>query len=555
MKTINGIMYRSMVASGYMDLMRNVEEVNRLNVFPVPDGDTGSNMLSTIAGGLEATSEENVPSIGRMSSLMSHGMLLGARGNSGVILSRFFAGLSEGLRDKEEAGVKEFAKAMDLGVQTAYKAVMHPTEGTILTVMREGTSYAESKIEEDSSFEDYFTDLASSMRESLKKTPDLLPILKEAGVIDSGGAGLIYIVEGMGQAIGGRLIEDVSLHLSAPTAAHYNPQSFNADSPLDYGYCTEFLLQLSNAKKGPESFKLQDLIDYFSTFGNSLVAFQEGTIVKVHVHTKTPALAIVYAQKYGEFIAFKMENMALQHHETLIEQSKHIAFMSKPVTKERDLACVIAVPDEETGKIFQNYGNPVLVISGDSINPSAEDFLKAYQSAQAKELIVLPNNKNAVMAATQAAEFFGKSKVNVLPTANLAEGYSAYTAMDESSSGAKENLVMMKEALKNASIASFARASRDAEIQGVHVKEGDCLLFIGGALAASKGDMPSAVQEFFSRVEHLEDKGVCTLFFGKEIGEKEQEELKSLIMKIDGEVELVCFKTNRTLYDLIIDVE
>lgn len=278
MRVIDSAMFAAMIRSGAHDLQRHCEEVNQLNVFPVPDGDTGVNMLATMKGGVEAIAEVKSGSLGDCCKALSRGMLLAARGNSGVILSQFFAGLSDTLSVYDEANVIQFSQAFDSGVKRAYEVVVKPVEGTILTVMREGAAKSLSKVDSATSFEDYFTFLLSNMRESLQSTPDLLPVLKEAGVIDSGGAGLLYIIEGMGQALGGKLIEDVSLgihsrHGEMPLVSN---EVFNADSVLDYGYCTEFILQLTNAKEGVTSFDLKQAIDYFSSIGDSLVAFQDG---------------------------------------------------------------------------------------------------------------------------------------------------------------------------------------------------------------------------------------------------------------------------------------
>src|SRR5574344_242727 len=260
MNSIDGTMFKAMVTNGYRDLKSHYKHVNELNVFPVPDGDTGTNMGLTVNGGIDALKNVNSSSLQEVAEAIGRGMLLSARGNSGVILSQFFAGLADGLKGFDEATVPQFAQAMENGVKSAYAVVVKPVEGTILTVMREGVDYAFNNADFQTSFSDYFTILVQKMKESLEKTPELLPVLKEAGVIDSGGAGLVYVVEGMGQAIGGKIIEDVSLDLNGPSQSSIDVLAFTPDTPLDYGYCTEFILQLGSAKQGPERFVLSDCI-------------------------------------------------------------------------------------------------------------------------------------------------------------------------------------------------------------------------------------------------------------------------------------------------------
>ena len=285
MDLLEAPLFKAMITNGYLNLKRHLQEVNDLNVFPVPDGDTGSNMGATMSGGVEAMNRLSSFSVSEVSEAMASGMLLSARGNSGVILSQFFLGLSRALHGFDQVNVPQFASAMEAGVKKAYSVVVKPVEGTILTVMREGCEGAKAN---DGTFPSYFTKLIASMRDSLDKTPELLPVLKEAGVIDSGGAGLVYVVEGMGQAIGGKIIEDVSLDLNGPSQSSIDVSAFTPDTPLDYGYCTEFILQLGSAKQGPERFVLSDCIAFLEGLGDSIVALQEGTLVKVHVHTKIP---------------------------------------------------------------------------------------------------------------------------------------------------------------------------------------------------------------------------------------------------------------------------
>ncbi len=550
MNILDGNMFRAMLGSGYAALKRNIQTVNRLNVFPVPDGDTGTNMGSTMEGGLNAISELN-GGIGEIAGAFSYGALFAAKGNSGVILSQFFAGLSEGLKGLKEADVSQFAIAMQQGVKTAYQVVQKPVEGTILTVMREGSEYASRHINESSRFEDYFTMLIQQMKRSLQNTPELLQVLKDAGVIDSGGAGLVYIVEGMAQAIGGKMIEDVSFHFHRAPApnASVDQTLFNADSKLDYGYCTEFIMQLLNDREGPQKFVLSDLISYYETLGDSLIAFQNGTVVKVHVHTKRPDLVIAYAQKFGEFVTFKMDNMTIQHEETLLEKSHEVAAQVQP-KKEKALDAVVALPNQAAIEAFRGYNEATFISGGDSINPSAEEFLLAYRESGAKQIVVLPNNKNAVLAAKQAAKLFDESRIHVLENSSMAEGYAAFSIMDFADLSLEDNLSRMKDAVQNALCVSFSTASKNALVDHVEIKEGEVFSIANGKAMNSSRDLLASIKDFLALQEDLSDKGLVTLFYGESVSEKQKEEIKSLFLDNIPFVEIVAFDVGRKIHDL-----
>ncbi|MBO6285841.1 MAG: DAK2 domain-containing protein, partial [Bacilli bacterium] len=315
METLSASRFASMVHNGYKQIKLQYASINDLNVFPVPDGDTGTNMTATMNGGIKAMEKADMNSLSDVASKLAQGMLLGARGNSGVILSQFFAGVSDGFSGLEEANVLQVASALRSGVNKAYQAVIKPVEGTILTVAREGCNYVLDNIDMVDSLETLFSKLLRKMRKSLKGTPDLLPVLKEAGVVDSGGAGLVAIMEGMYKDLSGEEVEDSIF--DGPTNALSGEAEipFTADSVLEYGYCTEFIMQLLNCKNGLENFNLVKMIEYYSTLGDSIVAVENQGIVKVHIHTKTPGLVIEYAQRFGEFVTFKMENMSIQHQE------------------------------------------------------------------------------------------------------------------------------------------------------------------------------------------------------------------------------------------------
>lgn len=476
MNVIDAAMFRAMLRSGAIDLQRHSDEVNNLNVFPVPDGDTGVNMFATLRGGVEAVESLDASAkLGDICKALSRGMLLAARGNSGVILSQFFAGLAEKLSDHETANVLQFSQAFESGVKRAYEVVVKPVEGTILTVMREGGEYAASKIDSTTSFAEYFTNLIFKMRDSLQKTPELLPVLKEAGVIDSGGAGLLYIVEGMAQAIGGKIIEDVSLHLE-PRAEVSSYNGFDENSTLEYGYCTEFILQLTNQKEGVKTFSLDEAIAFYQSIGDSLVAFQDGTLVKVHVHTKVPDQAIAYALRYGEFVRFKMENMTLQHSQTMIEKSKHVSMMARPESvPQEEIALLAVTPNKETQAVYREYGVAHFLNGGPYMNPDAQAFVDAFRECNAKSIILFPNNKNEVMVASSAAKMCEDIDVRIIPTDDIAEGLSVCSVLDVANLSLQENVDRATAALRQCNTFMAFQAGRDTVLNGAKIQAGDYL--------------------------------------------------------------------------------
>ncbi len=548
MIVIDAPMFRAMIRSGAMDLQRHCDEVNNLNVFPVPDGDTGVNMFATLKGGVEAIESLASPSLGEGAKALSRGMLLAARGNSGVILSQFFAGLAQGLEPYDKVNVLQFAQAFDSGVKRAYEVVVRPVEGTILTVMREGGASAFAHIDSGTSFEDYFIHLVQAMKEALFKTPDLLPVLKEAGVIDSGGAGLLYIVEGMAQALGGRIIEDVSLHLDLGQKPA-DTSAFNEDSELDYGYCTEFILQLTNAKGGVDSFDLEKAIAFFESIGDSLVAFRDGTIVKVHVHTKEPDKAIAYALQFGEFVKFKMENMTLQHEQTLIDKSRSIASFAKPDTPRKAIASLAVVPTKEIGGIFKDYGVDEVINVGNLMNPGTEDFVMAFKALNADDIFVFPNNKNEIMVAEMAAGLFPDSKIHVIPTASVAEGLSAACIFDAGDLGVKENLERVEYAIKHCSTLCLYVAAKDTHCRGVAIAKGDYVYAPDEDTLVSAPSLFEAFKKWFE-AHVTDDSGLLQVIYSANVSEEDKEAISSLVEDSGYFVELSPFEGGASLYDI-----
>ena len=523
MHSIDATLFQAMVSNGLRNLKANYQKINDLNVFPVPDGDTGTNMTATLKGGVEAMEKKDCDTVSEKAKALASGMLLSARGNSGVILSQFFAGLAKGLEGLKEVEPVQFASALKKATETAYEAVVSPVEGTILTVAREGSDAVEHKVEQLATVEELFSMLHFAMAKALKRTPDLLPVLKEAGVIDSGGAGLLTVIDGMSKEINGEEVEDSAF--DGPSSGHdaADLSAFNEDSVLTFGYCTEFILQLQNCKNGPKEFDLDKMIAYFQTFGDSLVAIRNGNIVKVHVHTKDPSLPIVYAQKYGEFLTFKMENMNLQHNEILLKE------MPIEEKKTKKYAIVSVSPSVEISALFRELKVDAVVKGGQSMNPSADDFIKAFEDVSAENIIVFPNNGNVILTAKQAASLYKGANVVVIPSKSIVQAYSALQLIDFENEGLEGTISTIESAISSVTAGEVSTAVRDSVNNGVNVVCGDYIGILEGKLVDDNSDPISCLMETFSKVEDIDDRSVITVFFGKDVSEGQKEAVAKAI--------------------------
>ena len=487
MKTeiLDGALYQKLIIGGAANLQRNRKTVNDLNVFPIPDGDTGDNMFMTMDAGAAMLRGESGISLGEAAELAARGMLLGARGNSGVITSRIFAGISKGLEGTERATTAVLTRALERGVREAYEAVSVPVEGTILTVYRDAVRFAGSRINGDSDFNRYFDDFIEEMERSLERTPELLAVLREAGVVDSGGAGLLYIAEGMKAALSGK--ESGESIVDTPTQKRVDVNMFTEDSILEFGYCTEFLLRLQTSKIDVNAFDLDAFIEWLNANGDSVVAFRDGTIVKAHVHTKRPGDIFNYCQNFGEFLTTKVENMTLQHNEHTAPD--RFAKAKKP-KKPYGIVSVAAGRGIKTTLL--EMGCDAVVDGGQSMNPSTEDFIKAFDTVNADTILVFPNNKNIILAANQAAELYKKAEVRVVPTRTVGEGYCAIAQLDTSSGDTESIITELREIISGVVTGVVSRAVRDTEKDGVSVKKDDYIGFSGGKISVDDPDRVAA---------------------------------------------------------------
>ena len=544
MKTLDGILFARMINSGAANLKAHAKEINDLNVFPIPDGDTGDNMLLTMMGGVrhdDTTSE----ALDEMSCRISSGMLLSARGNSGVILSQFFEGIKNGFSGLRSADTNEIGEAFCQGVKQAYSSVMTPTEGTILTVVREATEYAcEQNTDTPEAFLNAFIDEA---KRSLARTPDLLPVLKKAGVVDSGAAGLIYIVDGMMKAIIGEDIGDFSE--TTETSQELDLDAFNEDSVLEFGYCTELLVRLQNAKTDISTFDVKIITDYLRTIGDSIVTVRNGSIVKLHVHTMTPQKVLDFCQQYGEFLKVKIENMSLQHNNTVTEEKENAP------AKERKRYGVVAVACGEGLKnTFRERGADVIVDGGQSMNPSAEDFIAAFDEVNADVIFVFPNNGNIVLTAQQAANLYEKSDVRVIESTTIGAGYASLAMLDTASDNVDTIVMELREAMEGVATAEISHCVRDAKFGDTDVFTGDYIGFVGKELLALNPNRVVAVCETIDALGFSKyDIGI--LIYGKDATEEEAQKIEAYARARYKGKEFYVINGGQDVYDYILIAE
>ncbi len=546
---LNGKDYAGMIAAGTASLQRHVEEINDLNVFPIPDGDTGSNMLLTMQGGSEAA--KGAPAdLSACADQIARGMLLGARGNSGVILSQFFAGLAEGFHTYGEADVHSLEKAVACGVGCAYESVVTPTPGTILTVLKDACHYAGHANCE--SAEEYFQAFIEEAHRALQRTPELLPVLKEAGVVDSGGAGLIYIVEGMYAFLCGKEIAAVDA-VAAPAAHVIDPDLFTADSVMEFGYCTELLLRLQTAKTDPAVFDVTLITEFLQSIGDSVVAVKNDSIVKLHVHTMTPYKVLEFCQRYGEFLTVKIENMMLQHNETVAGEPA-VAAMSGSVRERRPFGVVAVAMGEGICASFAEMGADEVIRGGQTMNPSAEDFLQAFERVNADIVFVLPNNGNVLLAARQAAQIWRDGDVRVIPTRSIGDGYAVLSMLDMDSGDADAIEREMNDSMSGVLTAEVSRSIRDAEMNGVAVKKGDYIGIMGKTIL-SAGEEREAVACHALDTMELSSHSLILVICGKDVRDTDAEQIAAYIKKQSPLADVCVTNGGQDIYDYILVAE
>ncbi len=551
---IDGKLFRDLVVNGSVKLKNNMNRINDLNVFPVPDGDTGSNMSATMSAGANAIKQSDEESIGKVAKALARGMLMGARGNSGVILSQLFSGIAKGLVDKDNVGVVEFSHALRSGVEQAYAAVIHPVEGTILTVSREGADEAISVCEDVDDFEELFNIYIKELYESLDRTPDLLPILKEVGVIDSGGAGFIEIIEGMRDCLKGKIYED---KVEQSSDYKVDLTNYKHEEGQDFGYCTEFIMQIEKMSE----FSQKEFIDMISPLGDSLVVVQDENILKVHIHTQTPGDALNLAQHFGFFVNLKIENMNLQHTEVLIHQDEehqddcecgHDHTLSRAPKIKKKYAIVAVVNGEGLKQTFIEMGCDYIVEGGQTMNPSVEDFVTAVEQINADHIIIIPNNKNVLLSAETAAEMIEDKDVYVLKAKTVAQGYSALTMFD-ATEDIDTNLEEMSEYLTRVKTGEVTFAIRQSKNNGVEINKDDFMGIFNGNIVISNPSRINVVNNLIKEMVN-ENSEIITIMYGKDVS---KDEIDNLLGYIEDEfgIEVDVINGGQDIYSYIISVE
>ena len=552
-KFLDGALLAKMAQGGAAQLRSNSDEVNKLNVFPVPDGDTGDNMRMTIESGIAALENTTSSDLAEVMKTLSRGMLLGARGNSGVILSQFFAGVAKGFEASEKADAMTLGHALELGVKQAYASVMTPTEGTILTVAREAVEYTVARVTPESTIRSLFADLVKEMQASLARTPEILTVLKDAGVVDSGGAGLLYIMDGFNRVLNGEKVEATVIPEKKTEAAPaIDLDVFGPDSIMTYGYCTELLIRLQSSKTDVEAFDVEPLKAFLAEIGDSVVAFKTDSIVKLHVHTLTPEKVLAHCRTFGEFLTVKIENMSVQHSE--VEEAKKTEAPAKPVEKKQyGMVTVTSGPGIEA--LFRDVGVDEIVQGGQTQNPSTNDFLDAFAKIAAEHIFVFPNNGNILMAAQQAAEIYEEAEVHVIPTKNIGTGYVAASSMDVTCPDVEANIEAMKEAMSRVTAGYISPSIRDADLNGVHITNGDTIGIIEKEIVVSDADRAAATHALIGKLLADPEKFMLTVFCGVDATEEERADLEAYLSENHSDIEVYFVDGGQEIYPYIIIAE
>ncbi len=524
--------YLKLLRGGAAELQRHRQRINDLNVFPIPDGDTGDNMYMTMEAGAGVSCPEGT-SLAEASDAVSHAMLLGARGNSGVILSRIFAGLAKGCAGLQEAPVEAFSAALEAAVKEAYSSVSQPVEGTILTVLREGVEAARGA----SSLEACFDTMVPAMEQSLDHTPELLDVLKKAGVVDSGGAGLLCVVDGMRAALQGKAL-DFQADAASAKATAVDFSAFTEDSVLEFGYCTEFLLRLQRSKVDLEHFDEEVIRQWLSEQGDSLVFFRDGSIIKVHVHTMDPGRVLSHCRTWGEFLTIKVENMTLQHHENHMDQ--------RFGPQRKAVGIVTVAAGDKLRKTFLEMGADQVVPGGQTMNPPVERFLEAFAATRADTLLVFPNNPNILLTARQAAELYKDAKVLVIPTRNVGEGYYALASLDLTEAP-EAVAAQLEEAVSATRSGMVSRAVRESDAGAV----GDYLGFSGKDILCGSASRKETILALARELD-ARSADVIILMSGAEVPEDEAEAVRARLEETCPLSEVIPIDGGQPIYDYIL---
>ncbi|HBI9159906.1 TPA: fatty acid kinase catalytic subunit FakA [Staphylococcus aureus] len=544
---INGKLFADMIIQGAQNLSNNADLVDSLNVYPVPDGDTGTNMNLTMTSGREEVENNLSKNIGELGKTFSKGLLMGARGNSGVILSQLFRGFCKNIESESEINLKLLAESFQAGVETAYKAVMKPVEGTILTVAKDAAQAAVEKANNTEDCIELMEYIIVKANESLENTPNLLAVLKEVGVVDSGGKGLLCVYEGFLKALKGEKVEAKVAKIDKDEFVHDEHDFHGVINTEDviYGYCTEMMVRFGKNKK---AFDEQEFRQDMSQFGDSLLVINDEEIVKVHVHTEYPGKVFNYGQQYGELIKLKVENMREQHRE-VIRKEQHTA---KPKMETVETAIITISMGEGISEIFKSMGATHIISGGQTMNPSTEDIVKVIEQSKCKRAIILPNNKNILMASEQAASIVDAEAV-VIPTKSIPQGISALFQYDVDAT-LEENKAQMADSVNNVKSGSLTYAVRDTKIDGVEIKKDAFMGLIEDKIVSSQSDQLTTVTELLNEML-AEDSEILTVIIGQDAEQAVTDNMINWIEEQYPDVEVEVHEGGQPIYQYFFSVE
>ena len=552
--------FRKMILTSSDRLNKNAEFINSLNVFPVPDGDTGTNMSLSFASGSKYVSESTSANVGDLAQALAKGLLMGARGNSGVILSQVFRGFAKSVSNKKELTPQDLAQALQGGVETAYKAVMKPQEGTILTVARKSAEAAKKVAKDGGDIVAVMKDTYEAAEAALKTTPDLLPVLKEVGVVDSGGQGLTFVYQGFYDALSGNVRDD-EVHKPSPiemdemvSAEHHKSAQGKLNTEdIKYGYCTEIMVRLGAGRLVEKKFDYDEFRGYLAEIGDSLLVIADDEVVKVHVHTEHPGMVLSYGQKFGSLIKVKVDNMRLQH-ETILEKDEEEEREEEISENEisGDYGIIAIASGEGVAEIFKNLGATYVLSGGQTMNPSTQDIVDAIAKTKKDKVIILPNNKNIFLAADQAAEVCDVDAV-VVPSKTIAQGMAAMLGFSKDAD-LEENKEAMTDELDTVISGQVTIAVRDTTIEGREIKKDDYMGIVDGNIVVTNPDRKEAAIEMVKAMLD-EDSEVVTIIYGEDGNKEEAEAIETAVSELDEDLEIEIHEGNQPVYPYLISVE
>lgn len=549
---LKGKLFRDSLISAGISIENNRRRVDELNVYPVPDGDTGTNMSMTMSAAARELelADDNI-TVSQAADIAASALLRGARGNSGVILSLLFRGFSKGFAGLETADCIHIAKAMEIGVEAAYKSVMNPTEGTVLTVARKAAERAEEIAEYSGSIQSFWNEICIAAQEALERTPEQLPVLKKAGVVDAGGQGLVIIYRAMLDVFSGNGIAKKSDKKPVARTFEVTDNSAENEEEIKYSYCTEYIIEKKTGCK--DAFMLRA---YLETIGDCVVVVEDDEIIKVHVHTDNPGLAIQKALEFGRFVNDpkpKIENMKIQHEMRVKDEKITNRQEFVPVRPEKDFGFVAVAAGHGLEEMFKDLGADCIIKGGQTMNPSTDDILKAIHATPARTVFVLPNNKNIIMAAEQAVNLADRN-VCVLPTRTIPQGISALMAFDESDTFTDNRMEMIK-AIERVSTGQVTFAARDSEYEGHNIKKGEIMAFNNGKIQFAEKDVNKAAYKLAKKMTKS-DTSYITVIYGADVTEEQAESLiESLEAKLGSKIEIMLVNGGQPVYYYIISVE